>query len=159
MNQTKTASCCNTVVRKVCSVDAKLPGDPWIHLCKDGFDVSLFFNYRNNVLLKNNRRNSLIPMTLRLPVGYPRTKRQFILIKFKACQVSLHVLLVCIRSYLKSVMENTFLNIGYPQPTMLYLRQQKCEGPCLFFETKRGPRVKKFGKYCCKWIAGDHDSQ
>jgi hypothetical protein len=105
----KTTSCCNTVVRKVCSVDAKLSGDPWIHFCKGGFEFPHFLNYRN-VLFKNNRRNSLIRMTLKLPVGYPRTKREFILIKFKSCQV---LVLVCIRSCLTSVMGNKFLNIGY----------------------------------------------
>ena len=31
----------------------------------------------------------------------------------------------------------------------LYSLEQGCEDPWLFFETKRGPRAKKFGKRCC----------
>ena len=71
-------------------------------------------------MFKNNRRNSLIQRTLRLPVRYPRTKRQFILIMVESCKVLLHMLLVCIRSYLKSVMGNRFLNI---RPRYIYARK------------------------------------
>jgi len=35
----------------------------------------------------------------------------------------------------------------YHQDT-LYLREQGCEDPWLFFEVKRGPRAKKLGKHC-----------
>jgi hypothetical protein len=30
-------------------------------------------------------------------------------------------------------------------PDILYLREQGCEDPLLFFEAKRGPRANKFG--------------
>jgi len=36
-------------------------------------------------------------------------------------------------------------------PDTLYLRQQGCEDPWLFFEDKRGPRAKKFGE---NWVRG-----
>ena len=58
------------------------------------------------------------------------------------------MLLVCIRSYLKSVLKYKFLILD-AYPDTLYLRQQGCEDPLLFFEVKSGPRAKeKFWKHC-----------
>jgi hypothetical protein len=63
------------------------------------------------------------------------------------------------RSYLKSVVGNKFFKyrIHIIRPRCIYIRRY--EGPWLFFEAKSGPRVKKYGKHCSKWIEGDHDSQ
>jgi hypothetical protein len=38
-------------------------------------------------------------------------------------------------------------NFAYYRPDTLYLREQGCEDPCLFFEAKKGPRAKKFVKH------------
>jgi hypothetical protein len=74
---------------------------------------------------------------LRLPVGYPRTKRQFISVMFKSCQVLLHMLLVCIRSYLKSFMRNKFLNI---RPRYIYISKDvRVRG---YFSSQKGSAIK-----------------
>ena len=53
------------------------------------------------------------------------------------------MLLECIRSYLKPVLINKCLTLGAYHLDTLYLRQQGCEDPLLFFEAKRGPPEKK----------------
>ena len=88
-------------------------------------------------MYQNNRRSSSIQRTLRLPVGYPQTKRQFILIMVKSCQVLLHTLLVCIRSYLNSVMGNKFLNIR-----LRYIYVSKDE-ICGYFSKPKGVREQR----------------
>ena len=54
--------------------------------------------------------------------------------------------------YLKSVLRYTFLILDtyHPDTIYLYLREQGCEDPWLYFEAKRGARAKKFGKHCFK---------
>lgn len=52
---------------------------------------------------------------------------------------------VCIRSFLKSVLRNTFLTFDAYNPDTLYLREQICEDPWLFFGATRGPRTKRSG--------------
>jgi len=66
--------------------------------------------------------------------------------KIKPCSTLLHKLLVFILSYLKSVLRNTFLILDTCHPDTLYLHEQGSEDSWLFFEARRGPRVKKFGK-------------
>ena len=51
--------------------------------------------------------------------------------------------MVRIGSYLKSVMIYKFLIFDTYHPDILYLREQGCEDPWLFFEAKRGLREKK----------------
>ena len=64
------------------------------------------------------------------------------------------MLLVCVRIYLKSVLRYKFLTLDIYHPDILYLREQGCEDPWLFFEAKRGPRAKKkFGKHWYRVIA------
>jgi len=46
-------------------------------------------------------------------------------------------------------MRYKFLIFDTYLPDILYLREQGCEVPWLFFETKRDPRAKGFGKH---WI-------
>jgi len=53
-----------------------------------------------------------------------------------------HVL-VRIRSYLKSVLRHKMLILDTYHPDTAYVRQQVCEDPWLFFETKRGPQEKR----------------
>jgi len=86
-------------------------------------------------LFKNNHGNSLIRMTLRLPVSYPRTKRNFILIMVKSYQLLSHILLACIRSYLNSVMGNKFLNIR--QRTVYVSKDARVRG---YFSKLKGVR-------------------
>ena len=78
-----------------------------------------------------------------------RTKRGTVgFIKVKSCIALTRMLLVCIRSYLKSVLRYKFLILGTYHPYTLTLLEQGCEVPWLFFEAKRGPPAKKFGKHC-----------
>ena len=56
------------------------------------------------------------------------------------------VLSVCIGNYPKSVLRYKFLILDTCHPDTTYLCEQRCEDPCLFFETKRGLRDKKFAK-------------
>jgi hypothetical protein len=66
----------------------------------------------------------------------------------------LRMLLVYIIAYLKSIRIHTFLILHTYHPDTLYLREQGCEELWLFFEAKRGPRAKKFGKHCSADIFG-----
>jgi hypothetical protein len=52
-----------------------------------------------------------------------------------------------IHSYLLSVLRYKFLILGTSHPGFLHLRGQGCQDPWLFYEVKRGPLAKKFGKY------------
>jgi hypothetical protein len=62
------------------------------------------------------------------------------------------MLLVCICSYRKSVVRYKFLIFDIYNPDTLYLREQGCADPWLFFEAKRGPRGKMFGEHRYKGI-------
>jgi hypothetical protein len=65
------------------------------------------------------------------------------LIKVKSCNTLLRVPLVCVRSYLKLVLSYRFLILDTYHPGILYLREQGCEDPWLFFEAKRGSASNK----------------
>jgi hypothetical protein len=69
----------------------------------------------------------------------------FILIQVKSCSALLRVLLACSRIFLKSVLRYKFLILATYYPDTVYLREQWCEDPWLFFEAKRGPRAKSLG--------------
>jgi hypothetical protein len=57
------------------------------------------------------------------------------------------MLLVCVPSYLKSVLLYTFFKaLDTHHPDTLYLLGQGCEDPWLFFEASKGPRTKMFEK-------------
>jgi len=56
------------------------------------------------------------------------------------------MLSVYIRSYLQSVLRYEFLIFDTFYPDTLYLREQGCEDPWLFFEAKRSPRAEILGK-------------
>jgi hypothetical protein len=68
----------------------------------------------------------------------------------KSCDALLRMLLLCIRNYLKSVLRYNFQILDTYHPDILYLREEGCEDPWLFFEDKRGPRAKTFGKHWSK---------
>jgi len=53
------------------------------------------------------------------------------------------MLLVCIRSYLKLILRYKNLILDCNHPDILYLREQGCEDPWLFFLGKLGPASKK----------------
>jgi hypothetical protein len=57
-----------------------------------------------------------------------------------------------IYSYLITVLRNTstFLILDTYHTDKVYLRDQGCEDPRLFFEANRGREQKKFGKQCYK---------
>ena len=54
------------------------------------------------------------------------------------------MLLLCIRSYLKSILGYGILILDTYHPDT-YLLEQRCQDPWLYFEEKRGPRVKTLG--------------
>jgi len=60
-------------------------------------------------------------------------------------------LMVCICSYLKSVLRYKYLTLDTHHPNILYLRERRCEDPWLFFEARRGPQANTFGE---RWIKG-----
>jgi hypothetical protein len=79
------------------------------------------------------------------------TKRTTVsLIKVKSCTALLCMLLVCIRSYLKSALGYECSILVTYHPDTRYLREQGCEDPWLFFEAKRGPRAKEYGEHCTR---------
>jgi hypothetical protein len=47
---------------------------------------------------------------------------------------------ICIFQYI-------FLILGTYHPDILYLCEQGCEDPWIFYEAKRGPRAKTFGQH------------
>jgi len=57
------------------------------------------------------------------------------------------MLVVCIRSYLKSFLRHKVLILDTYHPDTLYLREQGCEDLWLFFKAKMGPRANKVGKH------------
>ena len=81
----------------------------------------------------------------KLPVP---TKRATVLIKVKSWSALLHMLIVCIVSFPKSVLRYKYLILDTYHPATLYVHEQGDEDPSLFFEAKRGTRAKKFGKHC-----------
>jgi len=64
-------------------------------------------------------------------------------IKIKSRNALLRMLLVCIGSSLKSVLIYTVSILDTYHPDTLYLSEQVCEGPWLFFETKKGSASKQ----------------
>jgi hypothetical protein len=62
------------------------------------------------------------------------------------------MLLVCICSYIKSVLRYTFVILCTRHPDTIHLREQGCEDPWLFFEAKRDPRAIKFSKDCIRML-------
>ena len=68
--------------------------------------------------------------------------------KVKSRNALLRMLLVCIRSNLKSVPRYTFLILDTYNPDTAYLREQVCEDPWLFFEAKGGPRAYTLKTLC-----------
>jgi len=85
----------------------------------------MFISYYKKYLIK------------KLPVP---TKRATVLFGVKSCNAYLHMLLVCITIYLKSLLIYKFLTVNTYHPDTI-LTWARCEGPWLFFETKR------FGKH------------
>ena len=61
--------------------------------------------------------------------------------KVKSGNALLHMLLVCIHSYIKSVLIYKFLILDTYNLT-LYLHVQGCKDPSLFFEAKRNSQAK-----------------
>ena len=57
-------------------------------------------------------------------------------IEGKSCIAFSFMVLVCIRSYLKSVLRHHFLNLDAYHPETAYLLEQGCEDPSLFFADK-----------------------
>ena len=66
--------------------------------------------------------------------------------KVRSRNTLLRTLMVGIRSYLKSVLRYRFLIFNTYHPSTPYLREQGCDDAWLFFEAKRSPQAKEFGK-------------
>jgi len=67
------------------------------------------------------------------------------LIKDKSCTALLHMLLLCIYGYLKSVFYFKFLILDIYDLDTLYLHEQGCEDLWLFFKAKRSVSKKSWG--------------
>jgi hypothetical protein len=67
-----------------------------------------------------------------------------ILINVKPRNALYRKLPVHVRSFLKSGLRYKFLNFHSYHPDTLYLREQGCEDPLLFFENKKGSASKTF---------------
>ena len=74
-------------------------------------------------------------------------------VKAKSSNASLHMLMVCIRNYLKSVLRYKFVILDAYHPETP--REQGCEDPWLFFEDKSGPRAKVSETLMYRHEAGD----
>jgi len=81
----------------------------------------------------------------------PTKRATVILNKVQSCSALLRVVVVFIGSCRKSVLRYIFLILDARRLDALYLREQGCEDPWLFFETKRGQLAKTFVKKCRKW--------
>jgi hypothetical protein len=60
------------------------------------------------------------------------------------------MLLVCVCSYLNSVLRYTFLIFYTYYLDTLYLHEQGYEDLLIFFKARRGPQAKTFGKRCSR---------
>jgi hypothetical protein len=78
----------------------------------------------------------------------PRKRATLGLITVKSCSALLHILLVCICSYLKSFLRYKYLILDTSHPDTLSVREQGCGDMWLFFKTGSGPQAKKCGKRC-----------
>jgi hypothetical protein len=56
------------------------------------------------------------------------------------------MLLASIRSFLKTVLRHEFLILDTHNTDTVCFREQTCEDPSLFFETKKDPQAKSLGK-------------
>ena len=88
--------------------------------------------YRQNIVLTN--------------FLYPQ-REKILLIKAKLCNRLLRMLLLHIIIYLKSILRYKFLILDTYLLDALYLCEQGCEDPRLFFETKKGLRKKPLWKH------------
>jgi hypothetical protein len=73
------------------------------------------------------------------------------LLKVKTCDALLHMLVVCVRIYIKSFLRYKFLILGTYYPETMQVHKQGCKDPWLFFEAKRCSRAKKLGKHCNRY--------
>jgi hypothetical protein len=67
------------------------------------------------------------------------------LIMVKSCNELLRMLLICILSYLKSVLGYKFLILDSYHPNAVYLREQGYEDPWSFLEAEWGREQKRLG--------------
>ena len=128
----------------------RIPGDPWIRFYNGYFEVYLFFNWTNNVLLKIIAE--LVSLTYvyfvwsleyqikKLPVSTKRVTISFI--KVKSFDALLCKLLVCIIICRTPGLTHTFLIMGTCYPDTLY----GCES-VVIFRSQKGPRAEKFGRH------------
>ena len=89
---------------------------------------------------------SLFRMALRISnqeAPAPTKRGTVILCKVKLCNALLGMLLVCIRSYLESVMRNKCLILCTYHLDTLYIREQGYEDPWLSSAAKRGSEQKE----------------
>ena len=105
------------------------------------FEVYSVFNSRNNVVWKIIKKLlqltvCLFCMTVRISIlnlSVPTKQATVILIKVKSWNLYLIMILVCINSYLKSVLRCKFLILDIYHLNTLFLFEQWCEDPWLFF--------------------------
>jgi hypothetical protein len=100
----------------------------------------------------NNRLTSLIggvcfvrPLLYPVKLSVPTKQATTSLSKAKSCNALLHMLVVGIHSYLKSVLRYKFLILNTYYIDNLHLPEKRF---VVILEAKRGPRAQEFGKLC-----------
>ena len=83
----------------------------------------------------------------------PTKRKAALIIKVESGSEFLRMLLVCICSYLKSIMRYKFLILDIYHPDTQYLRGQECKDPWIFFDCKRIPRAKRLGSTALEFCA------
>jgi hypothetical protein len=68
----------------------------------------------------------------------------------KLCNSVLHMILVCMRRYLKSLLRYRCLTLDTYHPNILYLREKNLRIRGYFSKPKRAREQKKFGKH---WLS------
>jgi hypothetical protein len=134
------ASRSQSVFHRYQGIHEQCPGDPWKHFYDCYFAVYLF--KKKKVLLKISSEifNWWYVYVLWLleylikKLSAPTKRATVSLIMGKSCNVLLHMLLVCISSYKKSVQIYKFLILDTPHQDTVYLLQQSCDDPWLIFE-------------------------
>lgn len=135
------------VVPKLWSADPLRPRVCVDTFCNVYFDIYLFFKLKEQCFVKNNRGTSLIgdmfifEYLVKTPL-LPRSDRQSFSLRLSYALCCYVCCWYVFCSYLKSVMRYQFLILDTWHPNTLYLHEQGCKDPWLFFQIKRGPLTK-----------------
>ena len=86
-------------------------------------------------------------------MSVPTKQVTVMLIKVKSCSALLCMLLLCICSYLKSVLRYKFFNFGYLSSRHSVFTWARMWESVVTFQSRKGSTRNKFGKHCCSGIS------